>query len=88
VRAGTGADFSDVSSPGDDTWFAGSGVDHVTDFDGQDVILGGAGGDSCLATADGSGGDEIVGGPGIDTGDADPADDVRGVENEVLCFAD
>lgn len=51
-----------------------------------DTVAGGRGNDACLATADGLGGDSL--GPGFDTEEGDSADDVRGLENEQVCFAD
>jgi hypothetical protein len=40
------------------------------------------------ATTNGSGGDRIDGGLGVDTCEADNADIVRGLENEQKCFSD
>jgi Ca2+-binding RTX toxin-like protein len=88
ARGGKGDDFSGVTSAGDDQWFGGAGADHLTDFKGIDAVVGGRGKDACLATADRSGGDSLLGGPGFDTGEGDSADDVRGLENEQVCFAD
>jgi hypothetical protein len=89
ARGGRGRDFSSVQSAGPDTWHGGPGLDHLTDFRGADLVFGGAGGDSCLATQDGVGNDAIAGGPGRDIGDADPGDSVSSVEVQgVVCFAD
>jgi Ca2+-binding RTX toxin-like protein len=78
-----------VSSQGPDLWRGGAGRDHLTDFSGRDRIAGGTGGDPCLATQDGAGGDSIHGGPGRDIGDADGGDTIVGVEVQgVNCFAD
>jgi hypothetical protein len=87
TRGGAGPDFSFVSSAGPDQWFGGPGPDHLTDFNGLDRINGGSGDDSCLATFDQAGGDILIGGRGFDIWFADPADDVRGVEQRLQCFA-
>lgn len=83
------ADFSAVSSVGDDRWDGGPGNDHLTDFAGADRVIGGSGADRCLATEDGVGDDTIRGGSGRDTGDADGGDTVIGVEvRGRICYAD
>ena len=87
ARGGGGNDFSQVSSPGSARWFGGAGRDHLTDFNGVDLVNGGPGDDSCLATFDGSGGDTLIGGLGFDIWYADAADEVQGVEQRILCYA-
>jgi hypothetical protein len=77
-----------VTSAGNDRWVGGIGSDHLTDFNGIAAVFGGRGNDPCLATADNSGGDTLVGGVRDDVGDGDPDDDVSGIEQVATCFAD
>jgi Ca2+-binding RTX toxin-like protein len=82
---GPGNDTSNRTSAGEDRWHGGTGNDRLTDFRGRDRIFGEAGSDRCLATEDGFVGDWVFGGPGTDTGEADPCDRMSGVEVRHAC---
>jgi len=82
---GPGNDTSNRTSAGEDRWHGGTGNDRLTDFRGRDRIFGEAGSDRCLATEDGFVGDRVFGGPGTDTGEADPCDRISGVEVHQAC---
>jgi hypothetical protein len=74
--------------PGADSYQGGPGSDTFTDFQGKDVMRGGRDGDGCLATADDSPGDTIVGGQGTDGYFADRGDRVVSAEMKLreTCF--
>ena len=70
---------------GSDIALGGPGSDGIEGQSGRDEIRGGPGDDYCLWTNDDDPGDVLVGGPGVDTFEADPNDDRRSVERRANC---
>lgn len=89
VSAGSGADIV-FGQEGPDDLSGGGGRDDIRGGLGRDRIAGGSGSDFCLSAIDDRPGDAVIGGPGNDTGDSDPGDQVRSVEHlfDFFCFGE
>jgi Ca2+-binding RTX toxin-like protein len=85
VSGGGGPDIL-LGEEGPDDLSGGPGRDDVRGGLGRDRIAGGSGNDRCLSAIDDRPGDDVIGGPGNDTADYDPGDDVRSVEHHVAFF--
>jgi len=79
-EGGGGHDLVYGGPGGDFTLYGGS--------DGADRVYGGDGNDACVTTIDGSGNDELLGGPGTDNYWSDPGDEVTSAEIFGPCFAE